>query len=702
MGIRERFINLAVISPSRWQPRRVFDANDLLELAHSINGQGLLNDILVFECGSDVEDLRFELIAGERRTRAALALTLHELFPLHDLADWCARLAQVGLVGLGDEERAAVRASASPLARIAAKVYPNEDIKSLHLIAVTENLDRADLTALEEGNAFVQLIEAYGWSQRELAGQLNKSQGYVAQRLLLVTALPEVQEALNTRVIGVTEARALASAPAVIQQAATTWAVAGVQSATPLSTRQIEKRVNEARTFIDPARWLPNGETVYSAQERNRLAVIRYWLTQPLSDVAAQVISLGDYNQFGRTINLLGKSPREIVQITNYYLEVVAAIAVADPINAQTEDHAAAQHWDHYAARVGGLTCASCIFGSVDMTLNETDLVHCPRWKRRRVTTCEGHIAPGAPVGIMVRWYEVMQTLSQQGKFIGTCTTDADAYLAAVRAELLRRTQQKQHEGKRNEMQHLPAMRAFAAWQQDLPAEARAHAQAHTCERCMYYAPLLGAQDLPPCRFAINPLRHTAGERGVRAPRYVEWQREDDGLTVPRCEGFAYQTAPFFGPFSGATNLGTALQVQARVATWMSEMFHGAFSNGNAYLYERMGLWGVLSWLPYRHEPTKISIGDLWTYVEQQWRDWSDATLAHLLDIGCSEARTLRCGMPSDVIVLNPLTGVSETWQATPFRAEDACTRCKASHPLCTECCARCKTPCNAQQACHL
>lgn len=98
-------LNIAAIQPSRWQPRRAFDADALRELALSIQDQGLINPILVFQVNG-----HYELIAGERRTRAVIASYLTALFTQHSLLEWCARLATVGLAGMGEEERAALAA----------------------------------------------------------------------------------------------------------------------------------------------------------------------------------------------------------------------------------------------------------------------------------------------------------------------------------------------------------------------------------------------------------------------------------------------------------------------------------------------------------------------------------------------------------------------------------------------------------------
>lgn len=130
------------IQPNRDQPRKHFDEEKLAELAASLKQHGLLQPIVVRR----VEG-RFELVAGERRLRAAQ------------------------LAGI-DRLPALVRELEDPLE-----------------IALIENLQREDLSPLEEAEALAQLIERHGYSHREVADILGKSRPYVSNTLAL-TRLP--------------------------------------------------------------------------------------------------------------------------------------------------------------------------------------------------------------------------------------------------------------------------------------------------------------------------------------------------------------------------------------------------------------------------------------------------------------------------------------------------------------------------------
>lgn len=165
-GIRE--IDVASIVPNPHQPRKTFSDEAIAELADSIRSRGVLQPILVREKGEG----RFELVAGERRWRAAQRAQLHRI---------------PALVRTFDEAATAE-------------------------VALIENVQREDLNALEEADAYAQLISAYGHSQEEVAKLVGKSRSHVTN-LLRLRDLPEgVKQSLMRGEINMGHARAIASA----------------------------------------------------------------------------------------------------------------------------------------------------------------------------------------------------------------------------------------------------------------------------------------------------------------------------------------------------------------------------------------------------------------------------------------------------------------------------------------------------------
>ncbi len=154
-----------LISPDPEQPRREFDPDRLRELADSIAQNGLVQPLLVSRQG----DQQFQIIAGERRWRAALQAGL-ERVPVIELQ----------------------------LSETEARVF-----------SLVENIQREDLNPLEEARAFRDLLENSGWNQQQLADSVGKSRSAIANRLRLLELPEPVQKALLAGQITAGHARAL-------------------------------------------------------------------------------------------------------------------------------------------------------------------------------------------------------------------------------------------------------------------------------------------------------------------------------------------------------------------------------------------------------------------------------------------------------------------------------------------------------------
>jgi ParB family transcriptional regulator, chromosome partitioning protein len=165
-----REIAIELIRPGAFQPRRRFDEAELEALAQSVREKGVLQPLLARPI--EEEEAAFELIAGERRWRAAQRAGLHQVPVL-------------------------VRALS--------------DVEALE-IALIENLQREDLTALEEAEAYHRLMQEFGRTQANLGEALGKSRSHVANTLRLL-GLPEVvRRRLEEGALSAGHARALLAA----------------------------------------------------------------------------------------------------------------------------------------------------------------------------------------------------------------------------------------------------------------------------------------------------------------------------------------------------------------------------------------------------------------------------------------------------------------------------------------------------------
>lgn len=169
VGTELRDLPIASIEPNRFQPRAIFEEESLLALSESIRELGVLQPVLVRPLEGD----RFELIAGERRWRAA-------------------RRAGLGM--------------------IPAIVRPIDDTTALEQ-ALVENLHREDLNPLEEAAAYQQLIEDFALTQEEVATRVGKSRSAVANQLRLFQLPPTIQRMVGERRVSAGHARALLGTP---------------------------------------------------------------------------------------------------------------------------------------------------------------------------------------------------------------------------------------------------------------------------------------------------------------------------------------------------------------------------------------------------------------------------------------------------------------------------------------------------------
>jgi ParB family chromosome partitioning protein len=191
-------VDIDNISPSPFQPRRAFDEIKLQELAVSIRNQGIIQPLVVRPKGE-----RFELIAGERRWRAAMK----------------AGLSTVPVVVRQASDRDALQ------------------------LALIENLQREDLNPIEEAVGYRRLQDEFTWSQEEVAEKVGKSRPAVTNALRLLSLPSEVQQEVASGNLPAGQARALLG----LQSEAVIITAYREVIARALSTRETEKLVRNLK-----------------------------------------------------------------------------------------------------------------------------------------------------------------------------------------------------------------------------------------------------------------------------------------------------------------------------------------------------------------------------------------------------------------------------------------------------------------------
>src|SRR5215510_13115079 len=203
-GAKSRNLPVAFLKPNRFQPRRFFDANELKELADSIKEKGVLQPILVRP--TDSKEM-FEIVAGERRWRAAQLAKLHEVPVL---------------------------------------IRPFSDGESLE-IAIIENVQRAGLNAIEEAAGYQELINKFSYTQEQLSDVIGKSRSHIANMIRLLKLPDSVKEMITDGRLSAGHARTLVGAPNPEQMAKAILAGG-------MSVRQAEKQADKKPTAAKSAK----------------------------------------------------------------------------------------------------------------------------------------------------------------------------------------------------------------------------------------------------------------------------------------------------------------------------------------------------------------------------------------------------------------------------------------------------------------
>jgi len=218
-------IDINSIKPNKYQPRSIFSEEKIEELARTIHTHGVIQPIVIRPIGQD----KYEIIAGERRYRAMKSL------------DWTEVPAIVR--DLDDKETASV--------------------------ALIENLQREELTAIEEAYAYEKLLELHSLTQEALAQRLGKGQSTVANKLRLLKLPDEIKDAIMEKSLSERHARALIPLKDSELQVEMLKEVLEQQ----LSVKQLEARIQEVKNPREPGKKKPERTKRKSVSRDVRIAL---------------------------------------------------------------------------------------------------------------------------------------------------------------------------------------------------------------------------------------------------------------------------------------------------------------------------------------------------------------------------------------------------------------------------------------------
>lgn len=204
------------------QPRKSFDGEALNDLADSIRRHGIIQPLTVRKLSSGY----YQIVAGERRWRAARMAGLHE----------------VPVVVIEADDRKAAE------------------------LAMIENLQREDLNPMEEAAGFQSLVQSYHMTQEEAAEAVGKSRSAVANALRLLTLSPAVKTLVENGSLSAGHARTLLPLPADLQESAARSVISG-----GLSVRQTEALVKKLSMAEQEPPALPSDKVDYAAEAQRDL-----------------------------------------------------------------------------------------------------------------------------------------------------------------------------------------------------------------------------------------------------------------------------------------------------------------------------------------------------------------------------------------------------------------------------------------------
>lgn len=212
-----------------FQPRKEFHEEEIQNLSRSIQKQGILQPLIVRPKEDKTKGMYYEIIAGERRWRAAQLIGLKEL--------------PVLIKNLGNREGLEV--------------------------ALIENIQREDLSPLEEAEAYARLIEELEYTQETLAEVIGKSRSHIANMLRLLNLPFPIKKLVQEKKISAGHARAL-----VNQAEAET--IAGLVIKKGLSVRQLEDYLRRKNSFSEIAKQSKKGDVKKSSEVENLEEALSY------------------------------------------------------------------------------------------------------------------------------------------------------------------------------------------------------------------------------------------------------------------------------------------------------------------------------------------------------------------------------------------------------------------------------------------
>ncbi len=527
-----QLIPIDQLDPNPFNPRHTVDEEALKELVHSMQQHGFLGALE----GRTV-DGRVQLAYGARRLAAAQK----------------ARIPAIQVI-----------------------VHPDWDDHKLREVALVENLQRQDLSPVEEAEALAVLIEQHGYTHAEAGKVIGKSQGYVTQKLAYLHSHDAVRQALAEGEISPTHARDLIVIPVEYQPTV-------LQAIKPLTTRKAQNLIQAVAGVLDDPTWwaIPQEQAEQFDFVEQHLAELIPWCYGRFKDPVQWLINLRDQGKLKRLPELV-KMARQGYEARNI---LTRPVHEAWPIFVRD------QHPDWVCEK-----CAFCGHRHLAHKLATSYRDNCSE----KAGTCI--LYNDGTVPLPVDTWESNHVAPDDPRYQRTAGGGRAALsLEAIEALAVERKAHQESSAANERRKRAGATQAIVAQYQDLLAIADlSHPLAQPCQGCLHHK-VDATEPGQACEYGIE---------GVDAYNQLEirvWTRASNRL-VPRCNRFEYKSALVVPvtPFPAAAEPLTRLMAEHVLGRYSQNASFGEHGSVGYLIKEFKGGMELVRRIPFERLITLV------------------------------------------------------------------------------------------------
>ena len=267
-------LQISDLVPNKYQPRKIFEESNLLDLTNSIKERGMIQPIIVRKSNDD--KAKYEIIAGERRWMAAQRAGLHHVPVVITEAD---------------------------------------DLKSLEF-AIVENVQRHDLNPLEEAQGYKRLIDEFSYDQEKVSKFIGKSRSHITNSLRILSLPEDVLKLVENKQLSAGHAKILV----------------GLENATFIANKVIEKKlsVRQTENFVkifkrskSSSKKIKDSNTLDLEKSLTEKIGLRVYIQNKKNNKGLISIEYTDLDQLNKLVDLIKKNYWSVLQVVKIKLSKI-------------------------------------------------------------------------------------------------------------------------------------------------------------------------------------------------------------------------------------------------------------------------------------------------------------------------------------------------------------------------------------------